>query len=171
MIRTPAGTRSHQSYEFLTQWQVRAPVHNVWDIIFHSERWPEWWRGLMQVVELERGDEDGVGNLRRYTWQGMLPYRITFDIRTTRISEPELLQGAASGDLEGTGTWRIHDEDGITSIRCHWEVSTTKRWMNLVAPLARPLFRWNHDRIMAWGETGLIRRLTQERHVHGALRD
>lgn len=31
--------------------------------------------------------------------------------------------------------------------------------MNLLAPLARPLFAWNHDVVMAWGLAGLLRLL------------
>jgi hypothetical protein len=31
--------------------------------------------------------------------------------------------------------------------------------MNLLAPIARPLFKWNHDVVMHWGGEGLARRL------------
>jgi hypothetical protein len=34
-------------------------------------------------------------------------------------------------------------------------VRTTKRWMNLAAPLARPVFRWNHDWVMRNGAEGI----------------
>ena len=37
--------------------------------------------------------------------------------------------------------------------------STAKPWMNAVAPLARPLFAWSHDRVMRWGEEWLAREL------------
>ncbi len=40
-----------------------------------------------------------------------------------------------------------------------WNVKTTKAWMNLLAPIAGPVFRWNHDTIMRWGEEGLKMRL------------
>ncbi len=40
-----------------------------------------------------------------------------------------------------------------------WNVSTGKRWMNAVAPLARPVFAWNHDLVMRWGGEGLAREL------------
>jgi hypothetical protein len=35
--------------------------------------------------------------------------------------------------------------------------------MNLLAPLARPIFRWNHDVVMDWGADGLARRLGVKR--------
>ncbi|HKQ32652.1 MAG TPA: polyketide cyclase, partial [Thermodesulfobacteriota bacterium] len=43
--------------------------------------------------------------------------------------------------------------------RYDWQVETTKPWMNLIAPLARPIFKWNHDVVMKWGAEGLARRL------------
>lgn len=34
-----------------------------------------------------------------------------------------------------------------------------KPWMNWLAPLARPIFEWNHNVLMRWGEKGLKRLL------------
>ena len=34
-------------------------------------------------------------------------------------------------------------------------MSTTKPWMNLLAPIARPVFEWNHDWVMRNGGEGL----------------
>jgi hypothetical protein len=31
--------------------------------------------------------------------------------------------------------------------------------MNLLAPIARPLFKWNHNVVMSWGAKGLEERL------------
>jgi len=31
------------SYEFITIWKVKAPQQQVWDLIFNSDRWPNWW--------------------------------------------------------------------------------------------------------------------------------
>jgi hypothetical protein len=44
-------------------------------------------------------------------------------------------------------------------MRYDWNVRTTKSWMNLLAPLARPLFQWNHKVVMQQGAEGLARRL------------
>jgi hypothetical protein len=38
-------------------------------------------------------------------------------------------------------------------------VRTNKRWMTLIAPLARPAFEWNHDWVMRNGGEGLARLL------------
>jgi hypothetical protein len=67
--------------------------------------------------------------------------------------------GKASGELEGTGTWAFEEKDGITYVRYDWQVRTTRWWMNLVAPIARPFFEWNHDVVMEWGRKALEKRL------------
>ena len=47
----------------------------------------------------------------------------------------------------------------MTAVVYDWQVATTKRWMNLLSPIARPVFEYNHDVVMRWGGEGLARRL------------
>lgn len=44
-------------------------------------------------------------------------------------------------------------------MRYDWNVSTTKAWMNLLAPLARPAFTWNHRILMHEGGKSIARLL------------
>ena len=62
---------------------------------------------------------------------------------------------AATGELEGSGAWTLWSGEGATHIRYDWNVRTTRWWMNLLAPVARPLFARNHDIVMEWGRVGL----------------
>lgn len=144
-----------RSYSFLTTWILQAPRRRVWDAIWESERWPEWWRGVVSVVELEPGDEAGVGQLSRQVWRSRLPYHVRFDVRTTRVEAPHLIEGEASGELAGVGRWRLFEEDSATAVTYEWNVRTTRRWMNALAPIARPAFEWNHDWVMRNGGRGL----------------
>jgi carbon monoxide dehydrogenase subunit G len=144
-------------YRFVTFWQVDAPIDAVWDAIVHPERWPEWWPGVLAVDELARGDESGIGNVRRYAMKSRLPYALTFQTRSTRVEKPYVADGAATGELEGTGRWRLGERDGGTLVRYEWDVRTTQRWMNLFAPLARPIFEINHHALMRRGGEGLGR--------------
>jgi uncharacterized protein YndB with AHSA1/START domain len=146
-------------YRFLTAWCLEAPIDPVWEAIKDSERWPEWWRGVERVVELEPGNGDGIDQLAEYTWKSKLPYELTFQIRTTRIERPHMLEGEASGELAGTGRWRLYESDGTTAVLYEWNVRTTRQWMNLLAPIARPIFAWNHDWVMGHGGEGLARLL------------
>ena len=146
-------------YRFLTTWCLDAAIEAVWETIHDTKRWPEWWRGVERVEELEPGDADGVGSLARYTWRSRLPYSLEFDMRTTVVERPRLIEGEALGELAGRGRWRLFEGRGASAVLYEWDVETTERWMNLLAPLARPVFAWNHDVVMRQGGEGLARRL------------
>ena len=147
------------AYAFVTTWSIRAPLDPVWNAIFHSERWPAWWIGLKRVDELAPGDATGVGCVRRFTWQGQLPYTLRVTMHVIRVEPMAVVESLASGELCGRGVWRFSAGREETTVRYEWDVSTTKRWMNRLAPIARPLFRWNHDVVMRGGERGLRRLL------------
>ena len=146
-------------YRFLTTWCLEAAIEPVWEVIHDSERWPQWWRGVERVVEISPGDENGIGQVGRYTWKSRLPYELSFDVTTRRKERPHLLEGEASGELAGTGVWRLSEGAGLTTVLYEWDVRTTQPWMNLLAPLARPVFAWNHDWVMRRGGEGLARLL------------
>ena len=150
-------------YEFVTVWQFDAPIEKVWEEIKHSENWNEWWKGVIRVEELKKGDDDGLRSIRRSTWKSKLPYTLEFDSEIIRIEHQKLIEARAFGELEGSGLWQFFDDgDGKTRVQYDWKVKTTKSWMNLIAPLARPFFKWNHDVIMGSGETGLKKRLAEK---------
>ena len=77
----------------------------------------------------------------------------------TRAVPRRFLEGRASGELEGIGRWHFSSDGMVTKVRYEWTVHTTRRWMNILAPLARPLFKWNHDQIMRQGAEGMARLL------------
>jgi hypothetical protein len=121
--------------------------------------WPQWWRGVVSVNELEPGDADGRGGVHAIEWRSRLPYPLAFEFTTDVVERPHLMEGRARGELDGTGRWRLFEQDGVTAVLYEWEVSTTKAWMNLFAPVGRPFFRYNHDVVMRWGGEGLARRV------------
>jgi hypothetical protein len=145
-------------YHFVTTWCLDAPIDRVYAAIDDAVRWPEWWKGVRRAELLESGDEDGVGRLWRYTWHSLLPYDLSFDSRVTRVERPYLLEGRAFGELVGTGRWRLYEGRG-TAVVYEWNVRTARAWMNRLAPVARPLFAFNHDVLMRQGADGLARLL------------
>ena|SRR5215475_11039243 len=147
------------AYEFVTIWRIRAPIETVWNEIYHSTEWPRWWKGVESVVEVRKGDESEVGSIYRYTWKSKLPYRLSFEMQTIRVEPPVLLEGIATGELDGRGLWQLSSEGSETIAKYDWRVETTKPWMNLLAPVARPVFKWNHNVVMSWGAKGLAERL------------
>ena len=150
------------SYSFLSTWCLEASRGPVWEAIWESERWPQWWRGVVAAEKLAEGDAGGLGQVGRYTWRSRLPYDLDFQMTTTRVEKPYLLEGEATGELAGVGRWRLFEQDGdphVTAVVYEWNVSTTKPWMNMLAPIARPLFEWNHDWVMRNGGEGIARLL------------
>jgi uncharacterized protein YndB with AHSA1/START domain len=147
-------------YHFVSTWQIQAPIERVWEEIYHAERWPSWWKYVVGVEELEPGAADGVGNRRRLLFRTRLPYTLGFDVRVTRVQPPSILEAEATGELEGTGRWTFTPADGGTLVRYYWDIRTTRSWMNLLAPVARPVFKWNHDELMREGGESLARRLS-----------
>lgn len=145
-------------YRFLTTWLLDAPIVTVWDAIHEVEAWPEWWPGVRSVEKLAEGDEAGVGAVYGHRWRSVLPYTVSFTTRVTAMEKPYLVDAEADGELAGSGRWRLYEGRG-TAATYEWNVRTTREWMNALAPVARPVFAWNHHAIMRRGGNGLARRL------------
>lgn len=146
-------------FTLVTRWHLDAPIERVWDAIASAETWPDWWGYVLAVEDLEPGDADGLGALRRYTWASRLPYSLSFDMRVSKVERPTLLEGVAQGDLAGTGRWQLAEQSATTLVRYEWTVAVTRAWMRLLSPLLEPVFRWNHNEVMAEGGRGLARHL------------
>ncbi len=139
-------------YRFLTAWLLDCERQAVWDALEDVDAWPEWWRGVQCVRLLD-------GERYRIAWRSRIPYDLEFEFEVERIDAPHEMYGTATGELTGTGHWRLFDYAGVTAVTYEWNVRTTKAWMNLLAPLAKPVFAYNHDVVMRWGGEGLARRL------------
>lgn len=150
-------------FELITDWRLEAPLSRVWAEISAPDAWPDWWRAVKRVEMVKPGDENGLGAVRRFTWATALPYTITFDMTATRIEPQHLLEGEARGELDGVGRWTLSEDGGTTVARYEWRVELTKPWQRALAPVLRPVFAWNHNVVMGWGEAGLRRRLGIER--------
>lgn len=146
-------------YEFLSTWMIEAPRDRVWSAIEDASRWPSWWRGVVSSEELERGSADGLGRRYRVRWRSFVPYVLQFDFTVEEVEAPAYMAGRAVGELEGTGAWRLSEHRGVTTVTYEWRVATTVPWMNLLAPIAAPIFAWNHDWVMARGAEGLAKRI------------
>lgn len=148
------------SFHLVTDWTFAAPREAVWRALLAPEEWPSWWRAVTKVERLAPGDANGVGAVRRMTWRTALPYTLTFDMRMTRVEPMTLIEGRAQGELTGLGRWTLFSPaGGSTAVRYEWIVEVTKPWQRLIAPLARPVFTWNHNVVMGWGHEGLARKL------------
>jgi hypothetical protein len=113
-------------YGFVTQWRLGAPLEPVWDTIYDTDSWPEWWPGVRRVEELVARSPDGVGGVSRFTVRSVLPYDLVFVLRSVRVERHRLFEAVASGELEGVGRWRFfRDDGGSTTLFYQWDVGTT----------------------------------------------
>ena len=151
-----------KKYSFVTCWELKAPLAEVWNSIYNSMEWPQWWKGVYKVVELKPNDDKGINGVRVYTWKSVLPYELTFAMRLTECEPMKRMKGMAFGELEGTGEWVLKESDDIVQVHYYWDVVTTKKWMNKLSFLLKPLFSLNHNVVMRWGAKGLAKKLRCE---------
>lgn len=98
---------------------------------------------------MDEGDERGVGARFRHQVGTPLLYGVSYVGEVTRVVESSLAEFEASGDFVGKGQFRLRPtEDGGTDLAFTWLVATPKRWMSLLGWVARPVFVWNHHRLM-----------------------
>ena len=144
-------------YHYVSTWQLQAPIERVWAAISDLDQLPGWYPAVNQVQTLAPGGDQGVGARVRYGIKGRLPMRLAFEATITRVDPPRELELRAEGELAGTGRWLLDQHGDTTTVRYLWDVRTTKPWMNLVAPIARPLFAWNSKGVMLDAGAGLAR--------------
>jgi uncharacterized protein YndB with AHSA1/START domain len=144
-------------YHYVSTWQLQAPIEQVWTAITDLERLPAWYSGVQDARVLASGDAHGVGTRVRYVIKGRLPLRLAFEATITRSVPPREQELQAEGELEGTGRWLLEQHGEVTTARYTWDVRTTRPWMNLLAPVARPIFTWNSRGVMLQAGEGLAR--------------
>ena len=116
---------------------------------------------MKEATELTHGDDSGVGAVWRLEWR--TAYTLTlptchYDARRPtaqpgggrfrRASRHRALRQLTSPGAEGRETL----------VRYDWNVGTDKAWMNALAPVARPLFEWNHN--VSWPKADGVWRAT-----------
>lgn len=151
-----AGAEDPAAFHFFSRWRLSCPRDRVWDTLVDFHTWPIWWPGLDRVIETIHGDAEGIGQRATSTWRGPVGYSLQIAIEAVDRVYPEYLRGVASGDVVGQGAWRLApSDDGWTGIEFDWDVRANRRWMEFLAPVARPLFVSSHDHVMKRGAEGL----------------
>ena len=114
-------------YEFREQWYVNVPIERVWPVIRDVSKYPMWWS---QFVEAERrNDVDGVGAVVRVRAKSALPCHMFFEVEAVHEEPPPLTEAVVAA-------------------------TSGKPLLNVLAPLFKPFFAWNHEIMMRRGEQG-----------------
>jgi uncharacterized protein YndB with AHSA1/START domain len=148
------------NYDFTSIWHCSAPPQAVLDVLVRPEQWRLWWPGLKQVHVMN--DVQGPGAQAELLWHSIAAYELVTRITVTDYQPGQRVVFTSHGDLQGIGTCTISTEDGGTRLVFHWHVETTRMWMNILAPILKPLFRYCHNRIMRAGEQGLQQFMTKK---------
>jgi hypothetical protein len=138
---------------------LQAPLQDVWDSIYNSMEWPQWWKAVKRVEEIQPNDENGINGIRKYSFGRYIPYELNFTMRLIENEPLKRLKGVAYGELEGTGEWFFSENNGIVHVQYNWDIVSNKKWMNTFAFLLSPLFNFFHKLSMQWGGKGLAKKL------------
>lgn len=144
-------------YHFLTEMSLSAPPAEVERVLRDVTAWPTWWRWARRVERVNHVPSGTVGARYRNQIRTPMLYGFTYETEIIGVADGRIRLDA-TGDLEGMGVFEYESlEAGGAYLRFSWLVQTSRRWMNLVGPLARPVFTWNHDLLMTDFARGLAR--------------
>jgi hypothetical protein len=137
-------------YRFHRVWHLDARPADVYAALERLPDYPAWWPEVREAV---RVGEDAV----RIRCRATLPYGLVFtSTEVRRDPVARVLEARLAGDLDGLARWTIGPAlGGGTDAVFDEEVVATKPLLRRLAPVARPVFRANHELMMRHGRTGL----------------
>jgi hypothetical protein len=147
----------------VSHWRVSGDIETVFDCLVGPEVarwWPEAYR---EVREVAPGNPDGIGRVFAILTRGRIPYALRWRLEVVEIRRPGHLVVRASGDLVGQGTWELRQNGTFVELTYTWRIEVTKRLMQWLTLILRPLFAANHQWVMGCGEAGLTRELARRR--------
>lgn len=147
-------------YHFLSEYRVAGDVDRVWAALEDVPSWPQWW-SWVKKVELVRAatDDTGLGAIYRYSVRTPTGYGFVYQTENVAVEPRRRIDVLSSGEIVGRGRLAIEPRaDGDIDLWFAWLVETPKRWMTALAPIARPVFTWNHDHMMDAFGAGLAAR-------------
>ncbi|MBV8222458.1 MAG: SRPBCC family protein [Candidatus Eremiobacteraeota bacterium] len=156
-----------QHYDFLTRWRFEeCDITEVADILEDTASLPAWWPQLFKSVEIvESGGPHALGQVARCACRARLPYTLHFTYTVTDATYPDGSTLRSTGDLVGTGVWRLAARDRGVDVEYSWRVDLEKPWLRAISPVLRPLLAWNHEWSMSKGEDGLRREIARRRDL------
>lgn len=137
-------------YVFSGSWHLAAPPADVHAVLVDLEHYPDWWPQVRAVASL--GPDDA-----RVLCRSVLPYTLDLCLHAVDRS-PQRLEVAVSGDLRGRVRFVLSPTGDGTRLDLFQEV-TVRGALAWASYAARPLLRWNHQRMMTGCVEGLMLRI------------
>jgi hypothetical protein len=163
---------SAAEYSFLTHWRFDdARLTEVADIIEDTISFSRWWPQLFKAVTVVKpGTDHGLGQVAYCECRARLPYTLRFTYTVVNVNYPNGSTVSSTGDLIGTGIWRLTQRDSGVDADYEWTVRLEKPFLRLLSPIARPFLAANHEWSMARGQEGLRDELIRRRQRHLSAR-
>ncbi len=159
-------------FDLRSTWHLPFTPAQVWTIVADVDMsWPKWWPHCTFAAPLVRTEADSSSQediLKATTahldFKASLGYTLTITIHPTNVVTPREIDFDAGGHLEGAGRVVLtpEAEGQATQMEIEWRVRPTQRWMNVLTPIAAPLFTAAHSLMMRQGEKGLIKALATQ---------
>lgn len=146
-------------YHFLSDFRMTSSRDAVWTTLMAVEEWPAWWRWLKRIdVVRAATSENGVGAVYRNHVGSPTGYAFEFLGEIADADRLRRIDLILTGEIVGRIRYLLSDDpSGGTRVQYAQLVETPKWWMNLLAPIARPGFTWNHDKLMTDFGKGLAK--------------
>lgn len=128
------------TFHLTSTWHIPAAIETCWFSILDVMAWPDWWKYVDQVTEIESYKDPESNKLHQYVWSTCLPYRLIFTLRATTINPYKLMEFEANGDLTGSGCCKFEHKDHITCIKFEWHVRANRSWMSFASSICKPIF-------------------------------
>jgi hypothetical protein len=136
-------------YLFKSTWVLPYPPDDVYQALYDVVSYPLWWPEFREVTR-------ATDLLFRMVVRSFLPYRITYMLRRDIADlATGRLEATVDGDISGVIGWMVTPGPAGTTVRFREIVECRMELLNLLAPIARWAFEFNHQLMMRDGLVGL----------------
>ncbi len=122
-------------------------AETVWSAIASTDQYRTWWPWLRHF------EAEGLveGDVWDCAIQPPLPYTLHFTVTVDRVDGPHVIEVTIGGDVTGTARLDLADAPGGSEIHLVAALAPSRRWLQALSVLARPLARFGHDWILDTG--------------------
>lgn len=143
------------TYRLEDIWHIRWEKERLWAFV-GDFRYDNWWPGVAIERLVTGGSGDSIGDGYVAFVRTGLASTIRLRALVVDCRPPDVIELRLTGHLTGRALISLQEAgEESTALRCEMEVAVRKTWMSLLTPLLRPVFIWNHRRIMKAGCAGL----------------
>ena len=158
-------------YHFITHWRVKSSLEEINAILGDALSLPRWWPSVyLDIKEIARGGQDGVGRVISLYTKGWLPYTLKWQFQVTEVRYPYGFALEARGDFVGRGNWTFAQDGDHVNITYDWRIVAEKPVLKYLSFIMKPIFSANHVWAMAHGEESLLLELRYRRAKTAAER-